>query len=161
VVLLRRLVHAPCKIMEQDVFGRADVMASLDGVRLLRPDVTNNKHASRELLSRFAIPWPTYPALRSAQAVRKGVAGVSREKGERQANSCNSFANHSRGRATMLSSIWPLAMASSQSHPVDQPAFWQRLTGWWMGRHRERNPEKHWFNLLLLGLNSSGRLAFG
>ena len=47
-----------CKIMEQTVFGRADVMASLDGVRLLRPDVTNNNIASRELLSRFAIHGP-------------------------------------------------------------------------------------------------------
>lgn len=47
-----------CKIMEQNVFGRADVMASLDGVRLLRPDVTTNSAASRELLSRYAIHGP-------------------------------------------------------------------------------------------------------
>ena len=47
-----------CKIMEQNVFGRADVMASLDGVRLLRPDVTSNSAASRELLSRYAIHGP-------------------------------------------------------------------------------------------------------
>lgn len=33
------------------------------------------------------------------------------------------------------------------------------LTGWWMGRHRQRNPEKHLFNLLLLGLLVA-RLAF-
>ena len=39
-----------CKVMEQNVFGRADVMASLDGVRLLRPDVTTNSAESRELL---------------------------------------------------------------------------------------------------------------
>jgi thiol:disulfide interchange protein DsbD len=47
-----------CKIMEQYVFGRADVMASLSGVRLLRPDVTTNSAASRELLSRYAIHGP-------------------------------------------------------------------------------------------------------
>lgn len=47
-----------CKIMEQQVFGRADVMASLDGVRLLRPDVTTNSDESRELLSRYAIHGP-------------------------------------------------------------------------------------------------------
>ncbi|WP_022963443.1 protein-disulfide reductase DsbD [Halopseudomonas pelagia] len=47
-----------CKIMEQQVFGRADVMASLDGVRLLRPDVTRNSAESRELLSRYAIHGP-------------------------------------------------------------------------------------------------------
>ncbi|GGC86124.1 protein-disulfide reductase DsbD [Halopseudomonas salina] len=47
-----------CKIMEQNVFGKADVMASLDGVRLLRPDVTTNSAASRELLSRYAIHGP-------------------------------------------------------------------------------------------------------
>lgn len=47
-----------CKIMEQNVFGRADVMASLDGVRLLRPDVTTNSAESRELLSRYGIHGP-------------------------------------------------------------------------------------------------------
>ena len=47
-----------CKIMEQQVFGRADVMASLDGVRLLRPDVTANNPESAELLSRYAIHGP-------------------------------------------------------------------------------------------------------
>ena len=47
-----------CKIMEQQVFGRADVMASLDGVRLLRPDVTRNSTDSRELLSRYALHGP-------------------------------------------------------------------------------------------------------
>lgn len=47
-----------CIIMEENVFGRADVMASLEGVRLLRPDVTRNSAASRELLSRYAIHGP-------------------------------------------------------------------------------------------------------
>lgn len=47
-----------CKIMEQQVFGRADVMASLDGVRLLRPDVTTSSAESSELLSRYAIHGP-------------------------------------------------------------------------------------------------------
>ncbi len=47
-----------CKVMEQQVFGRADVMASLDGVRLLRPDVTTNSSESRQLLSRYEIHGP-------------------------------------------------------------------------------------------------------
>lgn len=47
-----------CKIMEKNVFGRADVMASLEGVRLLRPDVTHNNNASRELLARYSIHGP-------------------------------------------------------------------------------------------------------
>lgn len=47
-----------CKIMEKHVFGRDDVMAGLDGVRLLRPDVTANSAESRELLSRYAIHGP-------------------------------------------------------------------------------------------------------
>lgn len=47
-----------CKIMEKNVFGRADVMASLEGVRLLRPDVTSSSAESRELLGRFAIHGP-------------------------------------------------------------------------------------------------------
>ena len=59
----------------------------------------------------------------------------------------------------MLSvNIGPLAMASSHLI-LSISLLLATLTGWWMGRHRERNPEKHLFNLLLLGL-IVGRLAF-
>lgn len=47
-----------CKIMEKQVFGRNEVMASLNGVRLLRPDVTQNTQASHDLLSRYAVHGP-------------------------------------------------------------------------------------------------------
>lgn len=47
-----------CRIMEKNVFGRSDVMASLDGVRLLRPDVTTDSADSRDLLARYAIHGP-------------------------------------------------------------------------------------------------------
>lgn len=54
--------------------------------------------------------------------------------------------------------IGPLMMAST--HLVLLVSlFLASLTGWWLGRHRERNPEKHLFNLLLLGLVVA-RLAF-
>ncbi|MHA6164486.1 protein-disulfide reductase DsbD [Pseudomonas sichuanensis] len=47
-----------CKVMEKQVFGRADVQASLDGVHLLRLDVTSDSPASRELLQRYQVPGP-------------------------------------------------------------------------------------------------------
>lgn len=47
-----------CKIMEKNVFGRDEVMASLNRVRLLRPDVTHNNQASRDLLARYAVLGP-------------------------------------------------------------------------------------------------------
>lgn len=47
--------------------------------------------------------------------------------------------------------IGPLAIASSHLILLVSLLV-ASLTGWWMGRHRERNPEKHLFNLLLLGL---------
>ena len=54
--------------------------------------------------------------------------------------------------------IGPLAMASSHLILLVS-LFLATLTGWWMGRHRQCNPEKHLFNLLLLGLVVA-RLAF-
>ncbi|MDD1014588.1 protein-disulfide reductase DsbD [Pseudomonas rubra] len=47
-----------CKVMEKQVFARADVLAALDGVRLLRLDVTAEGAASRELLQRYQVPGP-------------------------------------------------------------------------------------------------------
>ncbi|MDH0662898.1 protein-disulfide reductase DsbD [Pseudomonas sp. GD03858] len=47
-----------CKVMEKQVFGRADVQASLAGVHLLRLDVTADSPASRELLQRYQVPGP-------------------------------------------------------------------------------------------------------
>ncbi|PMZ90110.1 protein-disulfide reductase DsbD, partial [Pseudomonas sp. FW305-42] len=47
-----------CKVMEKQVFARADVQASLDDVRLLRLDVTADSPASRELLQRYQVPGP-------------------------------------------------------------------------------------------------------
>lgn len=54
--------------------------------------------------------------------------------------------------------IGPLAMASSHLILLFSLLV-ASLTGWWAGRHRQRNPEKHLFNLLLLGLLVA-RLAF-
>ena len=47
-----------CKVMEKQVFARADVQASLDDVHLLRLDVTADSPASRELLQRYQVPGP-------------------------------------------------------------------------------------------------------
>lgn len=47
-----------CKIMEKTVFGNPEVQASLQGVRVLRPDVTVSNAASRALLSRFDVLGP-------------------------------------------------------------------------------------------------------
>ncbi|WP_339083106.1 protein-disulfide reductase DsbD [Pseudomonas sp. TMP9] len=47
-----------CKVMEKTVFGNAEVKASLQGVRVLRPDVTESNAASRALLSRFQVLGP-------------------------------------------------------------------------------------------------------
>lgn len=47
-----------CKVMEKNVFGNPAVQASLQGVRVLRPDVTESNAASRALLSRFQVLGP-------------------------------------------------------------------------------------------------------
>ncbi len=47
-----------CKVMEKQVFARDDVLAALNGVRLLRLDVTADAPPSRELLKRYAVPGP-------------------------------------------------------------------------------------------------------
>lgn len=47
-----------CKVMEKQVFGKANVMQALNDVRLLRLDVTADNAASRELLSRYKVPGP-------------------------------------------------------------------------------------------------------
>ena len=47
-----------CKIMEKTVFGKPEVIQALNGVRLLRLDVTADNDASRELLKRYQVPGP-------------------------------------------------------------------------------------------------------
>ena len=47
-----------CKVMEKEVFGNAQVQASLKDVRVLRPDVTKTDAASRELLNRYQVMGP-------------------------------------------------------------------------------------------------------
>ena len=47
-----------CKDMEKNVFAKAEVLAALQGVRLLRLDVTADNAASRELLERYQVPGP-------------------------------------------------------------------------------------------------------
>lgn len=47
-----------CKVMEKQVFAKPQVMQALEGVRLLRLDVTADTVASRELLSRYQVPGP-------------------------------------------------------------------------------------------------------
>lgn len=47
-----------CKVMEKTVFANPDVQARLQGVRVLRPDVTQSNAASRALLERFKVLGP-------------------------------------------------------------------------------------------------------
>ncbi|MDN7139023.1 protein-disulfide reductase DsbD [Pseudomonas sp. JQ170] len=47
-----------CKVMEKQVFARADVLAALSGVRLIRLDVTADAAPSRELMQRYQVPGP-------------------------------------------------------------------------------------------------------
>jgi thiol:disulfide interchange protein DsbD len=47
-----------CKIMEKNVFAKREVLQALNGVRLLRLDVTADNAASRELLERYTVPGP-------------------------------------------------------------------------------------------------------
>ncbi len=47
-----------CKIMEKNVFAKAETLQALEGVRLLRLDVTADNDASRALLGRFSVPGP-------------------------------------------------------------------------------------------------------
>ncbi|MCG4454128.1 protein-disulfide reductase DsbD [Pseudomonas sp. MMS21-TM103] len=47
-----------CKIMEEEVFGDAQVQASLKDVRVQRPDVTKTNPASRALLNRYQVMGP-------------------------------------------------------------------------------------------------------
>ena len=47
-----------CKVMEKQVFSKPQVMDALQGVRLLRLDVTADNASSRELLSRYQVPGP-------------------------------------------------------------------------------------------------------
>lgn len=47
-----------CKVMEKQVFARADVLAALNDVRLIRLDVTADAPPSRELLQRYQVPGP-------------------------------------------------------------------------------------------------------
>jgi thiol:disulfide interchange protein DsbD len=47
-----------CKIMEKQVFAKPEVLNALQGVHLLRLDVTADSPASRELLQRYKVPGP-------------------------------------------------------------------------------------------------------
>lgn len=47
-----------CKVMEKNVFGNTEVIQALNGVRLLRLDVTADNDASRHLLQRYQVPGP-------------------------------------------------------------------------------------------------------
>jgi len=47
-----------CKVMEKQVFERADVLAALAGGRLVRLDVTADAAPARELLKRYQVPGP-------------------------------------------------------------------------------------------------------
>ncbi|HEX8592568.1 MAG TPA: protein-disulfide reductase DsbD [Pseudomonas sp.] len=47
-----------CKIMEKQVFGKTEVLNALQGVHLLRLDVTADSPASRALLERYTVPGP-------------------------------------------------------------------------------------------------------
>ncbi|SDL30009.1 thiol:disulfide interchange protein DsbD [Modicisalibacter muralis] len=47
-----------CQVIEDEVFGDARVQAKLAGMQLLRPDVTDNNAADRELLEAYGILGP-------------------------------------------------------------------------------------------------------
>ncbi|MDD0974087.1 protein-disulfide reductase DsbD [Pseudomonas fontis] len=47
-----------CKVMEKQVFARPDVLAALQGVRLIRLDVTADTPASKQLLQHYEVPGP-------------------------------------------------------------------------------------------------------
>jgi len=47
-----------CKDMEKQIFAKPEVLGALQGVRLLRLDVTADNAASRELLGRYQVPGP-------------------------------------------------------------------------------------------------------
>jgi thiol:disulfide interchange protein DsbD len=47
-----------CKVMEKTVFAQPQVRDALQGVRLLRLDVTTDNADSRELLNRYKVPGP-------------------------------------------------------------------------------------------------------
>lgn len=47
-----------CKVMEKQVFARPDVLAALQGVRLIRLDVSADTPASKALLQRYQVPGP-------------------------------------------------------------------------------------------------------
>lgn len=47
-----------CKVMEKQVFAKSEVLNALQGVHLLRLDVTADTPASRELLERYQVPGP-------------------------------------------------------------------------------------------------------
>src|SRR5690554_6028795 len=47
-----------CKVIEDEVFGDLEVQQALTGFQLLRPDVTANNSADRELMQRFNIIGP-------------------------------------------------------------------------------------------------------
>lgn len=47
-----------CKVIEDEVFGNLEVQQALTGFQLLRPDVTANNSADRELMQRFNIIGP-------------------------------------------------------------------------------------------------------
>jgi thiol:disulfide interchange protein DsbD len=47
-----------CKVMEKNVFAKAETLQALNGVRLLRLDVTADNEASRALLARYNVLGP-------------------------------------------------------------------------------------------------------
>jgi thiol:disulfide interchange protein DsbD len=47
-----------CKIMEKQIFAKPEALSALNGVRLLRLDVTADNADSRELLGRYKVPGP-------------------------------------------------------------------------------------------------------
>lgn len=47
-----------CKVMEKNVFASSEALQALNGVRLLRLDVTADNDASRALLDRYRVPGP-------------------------------------------------------------------------------------------------------
>jgi len=68
-----------CKVMEKKVFGQAQVMNALQGVRLLRLDVTADTVASRDLLSRYQVPGPPSFIWRGPNGVERRAQRITGE----------------------------------------------------------------------------------
>ena len=68
-----------CKVMEKTVFANPEVIAALNGARLLRLDVTADSEASRALLKRYQVPGPPTLLLLGPDGVERRAQRITGE----------------------------------------------------------------------------------